>query len=390
MALPSSRPQARRSALRLIGLAFLSVAIAGCTPRAQRPIEPLRQPEPVQPISRLPPGETLNRVAVLVPLTGSASQVGQSLLNAANLALADTGGQRIRILAYDTGPGAAQAASTAIAEGAGLILGPLLAEDVRVVAPIAAAADVPVVSFSNDVAVAGDGVYLMGLNPGQSVDRVVDYARGQGVNRFAALVPSGVYGARVSDSMRVSVREARGEFVGTQSYERGAASLRESAATLRRLGPVDAVLLADGTRTAVQAVPLVRGDNANLRILGTELWAAEANGGGNAQLRGAWYAAASDTLFNQLRTRYRARYNRDPYRLASLGYDATLLAIRIAANWPLGRPFPEGELRDRQGFVGVDGAFRFGRDGVADRALEVRRLTATGFTVVSPAPTSFD
>ena len=390
MALPSHRPQARRSALRSIGLALLSVTIAGCTPRTQRPIGPVRPAQPEAPASRLPPGETLNRVAVLVPLTGSTAQFGQSILNAANLALADTGGQRIRIMAYDTAINPAGAANTAIAEGAGLILGPLLAEDVRIVAPIAAAADVPVISFSNDVSVAGNGVYLMGLNPGQSVDRVVGYARAQGVTRFAGLVPSGVYGARVSDALRVSVREARAELAGTQSYERGATALREGAETLRRLSPYDAVLLADGTRTAVQAVPLVRGTNPNLRILGTELWATEANGGANAQLRGAWYAAASDTLFNQLRTRYRARYNRDPYRLASLGYDSALLAIRIAGNWPLGRPFPEGDLRDPQGFVGVDGAFRFGGDGIAERALEVRQLTSTRFTVVSPAPRNFD
>jgi hypothetical protein len=177
---------------------------------------------------------------------------------------------------------------------------------------------------------------------------------------------------------------------GAQSYERGAAALRDAAGTLRRLSPYDAVLLADGTRTAVQAVPLMRGINQNLHILGTELWATEANGGGNAQLRGAWYAAASDTLFNQFRTRYRTRYNRDPYRLASLGYDAALLAIRIAADWQLGRAFPEGALRDPQGFVGVDGAFRFRRDGVAERALEVRQVTSTGFTVVSQAPRTFD
>ena len=373
-------------------MAILSVTLAGCTPRSRAPVQ---QPQPVQQRpeirpSRLPPGETLNRVAVLVPLTGSTAQLGQSILNAANLALLDTGGQRIRILAYDTATNPAGAAQTAIAEGAGLILGPLLANDARIVAPIAAQANVPVVTFSNDVTVAGGGVYVMGLNPGQTVDRVVRYARQQGVNRFAALVPSGDYGARASDALRVSVREAGGSMAGAQSYERGAAALRDAAGTLRRLSPYDAVLLADGTRTAVQAVPLVRGINQNVHILGTELWATEANGGGNAQLRGAWYAAASDTLFNQFRTRYRTRYNRDPYRLASLGYDAALLAIRIAADWQLGRAFPEGALRDPQGFVGVDGAFRFRRDGVAERALEVRQVTSTGFTVVSPAPRTFD
>ena len=125
---------------------------------------------------RLPADETRNRVAVLVPLTGRDAALGQSILNAANLALLDTGGERIRITAYDTAAagGAVRAANEAIAEGNGLILGPLLAEDVRAVAPIARRADVPVIAFSNDVSVAGDGVFLMGFTPGQSIDRVVE------------------------------------------------------------------------------------------------------------------------------------------------------------------------------------------------------------------------
>ena len=101
------------------------------------------------------------------------------------------------------------------------------------------------------------------------------------------------------------------------------------------------------------------------------------------------FAAPSEAHYNQFRTRYRARYNSAPYRLASLGYDAVLLAVRVAANWPVGRNFPVRALREAEGFSGVDGAFRFGRDGVADRALEVREVTATGTSVVSPAPAGF-
>ncbi len=95
-------------------------------------------------------------------------------------------------------------------------------------------------------------------------------------------------------------------------------------------------------------------------------------------------------MFNQLRTRYRARYGVNPYRLASLGYDAVLLTVRIAKNWRLGRAFPERELRDPTGFAGVDGPFRFTSSGIADRSLEVREVTAAGSIVVSPAPRSFD
>jgi hypothetical protein len=55
----------------------------------------------------------------------------------------------------------------------------------------------------------------------------------------------------------------------------------------------------------------------------------------------------------------------------------------------VGRPFPQGVLTDKDGFAGVDGIFRFGRNGVAERSLEVREVTAAGTKIVSPAATAF-
>ena len=106
-------------------------------------------------------------------------------------------------------------------------------------------------------------------------------------------------------------------------------------------------------------------------------------------LSGAWFASVSNTLYRQYAAKYRARYNAGPYRLSSLGYDAVLLTVRIARDWPVGRAFPESKLRDGDGFAGIDGAFRFGRDGVAERALEVQEIQAGGLVTVSPAPSGF-
>ena len=391
MASAALKPQALQLWLGLAALALLALAVAGCVPRSRAP-----RPLPIQPVevveeaprSLLPPGETMNRVAVLVPLTGSNNALGRSILNAANLALLDTGGGRIRITAYDTATGAEAAANQALAEGSGLILGPLLADDVRAVAPLARRARVPVIAFSNDSGVAGDGVYLMGITPAQSIARVVDYAHSRGSNAFGALVPASVYGERASAAMVAAVEGAGGRLIGMQSYTPGA--IQAAAARLNGMGRTDAVLVADGARTALQAAPAIRQSSPQPRLLATELWASEANVGASAGLRGAWYAAPSDSLYGQFRGRYRARYNVSPYRLATLGYDSVLLAVRVAADWPLGRPFPERALRNAEGFTGVDGAFRFGRDGLADRALEVREVTATGTNVVSPAPRGFN
>jgi ABC-type branched-subunit amino acid transport system substrate-binding protein len=396
MASLSYRPQPALSLFRWLGLALLSIAIAGCVPRSrntpQLNTEPVLRPEEPRVNPRLPADETRNRVAVLVPLSGRDAAMGQSILNAANLALLDSGGERIRITAYDTAAagGAVNAANQAISEGNGLILGPLLAEDVRAVAPIARQNDVPVIAFSNDVSVAGNGVFLMGFTPGQSISRVVTFARSRGAQSFGALVPTNTYGERAARAMTQAVEGAQGRLVGIQTFEPSAAGVRGASTRLLAQGTADAVLLADVPRGILPGLPVLRAASPQPRLLATERWASEGNIGANVALRGAWFAAPSDTVYNQFRTRYRARYNSAPFRLASIGYDAVLLTVRVAANWPVRRTFPARALRDPEGFSGVDGAFRFARDGVADRALEVREVTATGTNVVSPAPRGFN
>ena len=380
--------------------ALLALALGGCTlvPKAapELPPEPQR-PQPGQPRPQpgptpgLPQDQARHRVAVLVPLTGDNAGVGQSIANAANLALLDSGGDRVRITVYDTAKGPEAAANQALADGNRLFLGPLLAEDVRAVAPLADRADVPVIAFSNDSSVAGNGVYLMGFTPGQSVSRVVRYARSQGVERFAALVAEGVYGRRASQAMIESVNRGGGRLIGMQSLGRGVAGMRSAVTKLNAQGSWDAVLIADGGRVAASAAPGLRnGSSPKARILGTELWSTDSDLSRAAALRGAWYAAPSDTMFNQLRNRYRSRFGAGPYRLASLGYDAVLLAVRVGKGWRFGRPFPEGELLDRTGFTGIDGAFRFSPSGIAERTLEVREVTSAGSVVVSPAAREFD
>jgi len=341
---------------------------------------------PVQPV--VPVVRPRNLVAMIVPTSGRDGAIGQSIANAATLALADSGDQTLRMTVYDSAApgGAAGAARQAIADGNRLILGPLLADEVRAAAPIARQAGVPVVAFSNDEGVAGGGVHIMGFTPDQSIDRVVAYAKTSGKGHFAALVPSGLYGQRATQAMLAAVRRGGGRITVVEQYDRSPASIRAAATRLRGKGNFDAVLIGDSGRMAAIAAPALP---RAAKYLGTELWASDKALGTTPALRGAWYAAAPDARFNQLSIRYRARYGKAPYRLASMGYDAALLAVRSSRNWSVGRPFPARGLIDKDGFSGVDGNFRFGRDGIAERMLEVRQVSATGTMVVSPAARAF-
>ncbi len=355
------------------------LALAACQTRA--PLRPL--PGEVE----RPQAGAKHEVALIVPLSGEDGPIGTSISNAARLALLDTGNQAIELKVYDSREGgAAAAAARAIADGNRLILGPLLSEEVLAAAPVARRARVPVIAFSNDESVAGNGVYILGFTPRQSIDRVIRFAAARGSRRFGALVPTGVYGQRATQALMASVQASGGTLGTVETFNRNAASVRTAANALNAKGRFDAVLIADSSRIAAQAAAAIR---VGPRLLGTELWANDRALGTTARMRGSWFAAAPDARFDQLVNRYRARYGKTPYRLGSLGYDAVLLTVRATRGWPVGRPFPQRVLTEKEGFAGVDGIFRFGRDGVAERSLEVREVTAAGARVVSPAATAF-
>ncbi|XHS00031.1 penicillin-binding protein activator [Sphingomonas sp. DBB INV C78] len=354
-----------------------------------KPAPPTEEERPVGP--GLPTDQERHRVALLVPMTGPNAAVGQSIANAANLALLDTGGAKVRITTYDTALGAGVAAQKALADGNRLFLGPLLAEDVRAVAPQARGASVPVVAFSNDASVAGNGVYLMGFSPAQSIDRVVRFARTKGASKFAGLMPTGLYGRNASNALIHAAEASGGSVVSLQTFDRSPKSLTTAIGKLRQSGDYDAVLIADGGRIAIQAAPQIRKTGgATAQILGTELWATESTLATNPAMNGAWFASVQENMYRQLATKYRARFGKPPYRLASLGYDAVLLTVRIAGQWKVGDRFPIKALADEGGFAGVDGAFRFGSDGVAERSLAVHQIGTGGITTVSQAPKGFE
>lgn len=367
-----------------------AILVAGCQSVVPKGPVAGPGPDPTGPgvvTPGLPTDTQRHRIALLVPQSGPNADVGESIANATTLAILDTNTDKLRITTYDTGNGgAAAAARQAVADGNKLILGPLLSEDVIAAAPIAHAANVPIISFSNDTTVAGNGVYLLGYVPGQSVDRVVKFARSKSMSRFAAIAPTGVYGERALVALRSAVAAHGGTVVGTQSYERSATGVTGAIRRLGRGSSFDALLIADGGKVALQAAPLVRANaSKTAKILGTELWNTDSALAGSASLRGAWFASVSDAYYTTLATKYRARYGKAPHRISSLGYDAVLLTIKMARNWKPGTRFPVNNLNAADGFGGIDGIFKFDKRGIADRALEVSEIRAGGFAVVDPA-----
>lgn len=336
-------------------------------------------------------GVNQHRVALLLPTSGRDGDVGRTIENAARLALTDTKNQTIRLTTYDTAAGADKAAQRAVADGNKLILGPLRGDNVVPVSNYARPAGVPIISFSNDVGVAGRNVFLMGHLPGQSIDRIVRYARSRGVVNFGGIVTRDVYGQRAMSNLASSVRNAGGRLVKVEEISASDASINAATRSLDQAGPIDAVLIAAGGRTALQSMKaLDRNGLADVQVLGTDRWNVAGSLANNPAAYGAWFASVADGLYNQYAGKYRAQFGRTPIRLSSLGYDSILLVARASQNWPTNGAFPTATLTDAGGFIGIDGAFRFLPNGLSDRRLEVQEVRSGQFVTIDAAPKSFD
>lgn len=377
---------------RIMALSVL-VLLAACQSVIPRGGQTTVGPPPVvtpDPTNVVASDSDRHRIALLLPVSGADGDVGQAIANATTLALLDTKNTNIRMTTYDTALGVEAAARKAISDGNRLILGPLRGDNVVTVANIANSSGIPVISFSNDIGVAGQNIFLMGHLPNQSIDRVVRYAKSQGLTRFGGIVPKNVYGQRALSNLTISVRNAGGILVSIQEADDSAASIDAAARKLQAAGIIEAVLIADSGRAAIATVPALRGNGmTNARILGTDRWNTDASLGSSPMMRGAWFASVSDGLYSRYAEKYRTRFGKTPLRLSSLGYDSVLLVARVAQDWKVGTAFPVTRLTDKGGFIGIDGAFRFMPNGMSERMLEVQEIQAGKFVTIDPAPQAF-
>jgi ABC-type branched-subunit amino acid transport system substrate-binding protein len=310
------------------------------------------------------------------------------------MALAEFNAPNVQLLIKDDGgtaQGAQQAAQQALEEGAEIILGPLFAHSVGPVGQAARARGVPVIAFSTDANVAGRGVYLLSFLPESDVERIVQYSVAQGKRSLAALVPDNAYGTVVEAAFKQAVSRRGGRVAALERYPPDRTALQAPVQNVAQAASrADAILIPDVAETVpavAQALAASGVTSQRVQYLGTGLWDDQrifANGA----LQGGWYAGPDGTGFRNFTGRYRARFGQDPVRTATLSYDAVALVAALVKTQGAQR-FSEEVLTSSSGFAGIDGLFRFRRDGTNQRGLAVLRVTPTGGQVISPPPKAF-
>ena len=389
--LPSHPAALRPIAARIFAitaLAFLAacdLAIPGAGGNSGQQIDP---DAPVQ-VALLVPGGTG---------TGEASAIAASIENAARLAIADLNGAEIDLRVYNTArdPGqASQMAATAIAEGAQIILGPLDAASANAVGVTVAPANINVLAFSNNPAIAGGNVFVLGNTFGNISDRLVSYAGTQGINQFMIVHQDDLAGAVGRDSIATSIRSAGGTVSGIEAYpfsQEGIFARAPAIAAATNASGAQAIFVTDNVAGGLPILATSLDDQgitpANTPLVGITRWDAAPQAAALPGLQGGLFAMANAGREAAFRNRYEAAYGAPPHPLASIAYDGIAAIGALAATGDR-NALTADSLTRASGFAGATGIFRLRADGSNQRALDVARIVNNQVLIVDPAPQSF-
>lgn len=327
---------------------------------------------------RLPPkespGKSVYKVALLLPLSGAHKDLGDSLRQAAEMSVFDRSYSPLELMPLDTQgtvKGAKDATEKALEKGADILLGPVFSPEAKAVKEVLRGTPYPVLCYSTDTSLGSPDFFVFGFDVAQQIQAIMQYASSQDMGSVTVIVPQSTYG-RVVESALGSMGESSAitihKVLTYTSLEKDLPRLAQalldsqSQALFIPEGPPGLYALLSGLES--QGVPL-----KNYQLLGTGQWD-HPEVFEHAEVQGAWFpnAPMDDRLIFE--ERYKEAYGVPPHRLASLAYDSVAVVATMIQQNPK-NPFAPQAFVHPQGFVGVDGTFRFLSNGLTQRHLVV-------------------
>ena len=378
--------------LRLFAALLGLLALAACEPIAMGGIGASTP--------RVDPGRPV-QVALLVPSgTGQAGDrvLAESLENAARLAARDLSGVQIDLRVYSTAgdPGrAAQVAARAAEEGAQIILGPVFGREARPVGDAVAGQGINVLSFSNDVTVAGGNVFVLGLTFENTARRLLSYAAGQGRGQVMVVAERNAAGRAAVDAARNAAPGTGATVVAVETFDfsqQGVVDALPRISETARGSGAQTLLFSSDTAGALPLLAQLLPDNRvgppQYQYMGLTRWDIPSASLQQRGLQGGWFAKPDPGLTAQFEDRYRAAYGSSPHPIAGLAYDG-MAAVGALISTGRGDALSRASLTQGQGFAGVNGVFRLLPNGRNQRALAVATIQDNQVVILDRAPRSF-
>ena len=340
-------------------------------------------------------------MALLVPSgsgQGTDELLAQSLENAARLAMRDLNGVEIDLRVYPTAGDTALAAANAkkaVDEGAKIIIGPVYASAANAAGNAVSGSNVNVLSFSNNAAIAGGNLFVLGPTFQNTANRMVGYASSQGKQRYVIVHGKDTAGVQGRDAIMRAVAGRGGSVVGSVDY---ALSQQDVIAAIPRIkeavtgDAADALFMTTDTASALpllsQLLPEAGINSGVAQFMGLTRWDIPPQTLSLPGVQNGWFAVPDPSATAAFSSQYQAAYGRAPHPIGGLAFDA-IAAIGALASQGKADALTTSALTQGAGFRGASGIFRLNADGTNTRGLAVATIVGAQVQIISPAPRSF-
>lgn len=376
--------------------------------------------------------DSTDSIAVLLPTSGPNANIGKSIRPAIEAAAMQFAGNGTRIDFYDTGSGDVnQTIRSAVATNPGVIIGPVFAQNAKILRDIKPS-DMPALAFTSDISAVGDGLFSMALVPTNTIEATIQEMRARGGNEFIIIAPdntsgrtmagaaksmTGIYNIKNTGVFYYTERDTESikstAMAATMYTARNAANTRakeilsdilnkenlsanERTSLARQLEninrtdtlgklPYDSVLFlgtGDDTKSMVSFMRYYGLGTRDAALYGTPMWE-DGDIASDVSMTGAVFATLPE-IPSEFSSVYESATGTAPSRMAAMGYDATILAIGAVRSHDNAAAY----LMNQSGYIGTNGLFRLRPSGSNERALQIVSLNGDGTTTTVKQPAS--
>ena len=131
---------------------------------------------------------TQHRIAVLLPTSGKNASIGKTIRTSVETAILQQKRPDLSVSFFDTAQDANTAIEQALNTNPEIIIGPLFADNARLLRE-SKPSSIPALSFTSDATAVGNGIMTMALMPTNSVETIVNQISVDGKKSFIIIAP---------------------------------------------------------------------------------------------------------------------------------------------------------------------------------------------------------
>ena len=332
------------------------------------------------------------KIALLLPIgskDNNLSKLGKSLRDAAFLAKEDLANNLLEIRTYDTYGNTRKgilAYNVALEEKNEIIIGPYLSTVTKEISNQIPFNSVNILSLSDDPTIVGRKIFILGDTVVNRANNLIQYAINNKKYRFAIIGPVKDDNNKILSLISNKILMHRGTITFSSYYSNDVSAISDLAQDIKNriIQTNTDVIIFTGepdkrmSHLAAELADItVNKKDKGIQIMGLTHWENSASILSEPALQKAWFTMPDQRFRSFYENKFIKKFGYIPHPKSNLAYDAVASLGVLQKNLTNNENdyFDKfNDLFNRDGFIGIDGIFRFNNDRIAEKELSIIEL----------------